>query len=92
VSWQLRDLKVLDDWLATNPPTDIRTRVLAWLFELAEDPYAVDPMTVPVLMGLPLFTAIVPGTPIAVTYAVVKSPPYPESVAGVHLRRIERTY
>lgn len=87
--YKIRQLDQLDRWLGTNPPVEVRTRVTTWLFELAEDPHSVEATPVPLAAGLPLWTAIVPGTHVAVTWTLIKSPPYPEDQAAIVLRRID---
>jgi hypothetical protein len=87
VSYRLRREDILDAWLAGDPPD--QAEVLAWLFKLIEDPDSIEVTTVPITMGLPAYTAIVPGTLTAVTFSIVRSPPYLEHVAGIYLRRIE---
>lgn len=87
--YKIRQLEQLDRWLETNPPVEVRTRVTTWLFELAKNPEGVDATPVPLAAGLPLWTAIVPGTDVAVTWVLIKSPPYPEDQASIMLRKID---
>jgi hypothetical protein len=86
MTYRLRDDGgILDEWLATGPAVTPRTRVLTWLFELLEDPLSKSSTPVPLGMGLPVYTSIVPGTTFSVSYTVHKNPPYNEADAGVYL-------
>lgn len=57
----------LDAWLAAEPDEAIRRRVIHWIMDLLQDPEAMGSTPVPG-QRLPLFTAFVPGTDVAVTY------------------------
>lgn len=59
----------LDEWLASEPEESVRRRVIHWLMDLMEDPEAVHATPVPG-QRLPVVTAFVPGTDVAVTYFV----------------------
>ncbi len=59
----------LDAWLASESDPAVRRRVLLWLIELMEDPEAVDATPVPG-QRLPVMTALVRGTDVAVTYFI----------------------
>ena len=56
----------LDAWLASETDRAVRQRVLLWLMALMEDPEAMDATPVPG-QRLPVMTAFVPGTDVAVT-------------------------
>jgi hypothetical protein len=81
VNYRIDGLETFDAWLESEPSEPIRAAVTDWLFRLVEDPHDVDATPVPIgLMGLPVWTAIVPDTNVAVTWSVMKHPPYPEPV------------
>ena len=82
--YRLKREDILDQWLDTQPPVAVRTRVLNWLFELLEDPLSRAGTPVP-NTGLPISTALVPGTGVSVEFTLVKSPPFPPDMAAVVL-------
>ena len=59
----------LDEWLGSEPNRSVRRRVLHWLIDLMEDPESVHATPVPG-QRLPVVTAFVPGTDVAVTYFI----------------------
>lgn len=61
----------LDAWLASEPDAAIRRRVLEWLMELMQDPHALSATPVPG-HRLPIVTAFVPYTDVAVTYGTAE--------------------
>jgi hypothetical protein len=63
--------EVLNAWIESGPDASTRRRVLHWLMDLMEDPDAVAATPVPG-QRLPVVTAFVPGTDVAVTYFVGK--------------------
>jgi hypothetical protein len=88
VAHQLRCVEKLDafiDGLSVDAPE--RVLVPRWILRLMEDPGAVPAVTVPTIMGLPLWTTIVPETNVAVTFCVTNNPSY--EVAAVYLIRVE---
>ena len=88
MTYRLKNRTVLDAWADKEPDEAIRLRVARWLFRLADDPTTIETTPVPVVGGLPLNTTVVPGTKIAVTFVLIKSPPYPPSAAALILRDI----
>jgi len=89
LTYRLKGLEVLDEWL-TVAPDGAREPVFSWLFQLIEGPEAVPSTPVPLGTGLPVYTAIVPATDTAVSWVLVKSPPYPAGSAAVILKRMEQ--
>jgi hypothetical protein len=75
VSYRISGLYRLDEWLATDPPPDIRRRVLVWLMDLLENPDSAEVTPIPG-MGLPVYTAVVPGTDVPVSYVLMKHTVY----------------
>jgi hypothetical protein len=59
----------LDAWLKTEPDQDVRRRVVLWLMELMRDPGAMEATPVPD-QRLPVMTAFVPDTDVAVTFFI----------------------
>lgn len=88
MTYQVAGIDKLDDWMDAHDEDDQRRLpLLDWLARIAEDPDAVDAEIV-YGTGLPTRTTLVPGTQTAVTFVVVKSPPYPADQARMTLVRI----
>jgi hypothetical protein len=61
----------LDGWLKSEPDAGVRVRVLRWLMDLLENPDAADATSIPG-QKLPVVTAFVPETNVAVTFFVAR--------------------
>ena len=88
MSFKLRNERVLDAWIETGPTLGDRTRVLAWLFELCEDPFAVECEEIRPTTGLADRVATVPNTDTQVVFSIAKPSVYDDHVVGIYLRAI----
>lgn len=59
----------LDAWLGSEPDEAVRRRVVEWLMDLMQAPGNVEATPVPG-ERLPIVTAFVPGTDVAVTWFI----------------------
>ncbi|MGH9075010.1 MAG: hypothetical protein ACRDZQ_12970 [Acidimicrobiales bacterium] len=71
MSYRLEAGSAIEEWAERDRPRDeLRRRVLAWLMDLAENPEAVSSRDWE-YRGLPVRSALVPGTYVSVRYVVL---------------------
>lgn len=75
--YPLGGVEKLDEWLESEPSERCRRLVLDWIAELLADPDPTKLQVTPVpTTGLPVYTVVVPRTDTAVSFCIIKSPPY----------------
>ena len=81
----------IDTWLSEeNPSPELKRAIGDFLKDLIQRPTQLGAVMSQPIMGLPLYSTIIPNTDTQVAWVVVKSPPYSQDHRHVRVDRIKR--